>query len=128
MVVKMSKQDVMAQSYELLNMMVMLTLIGMVFSIFIALSISSRITEPISELTQEVSRIGRGNYDTAVPETYLTYNNEIGVLATNVESMRLSISEYIEDIEDNSKGLEHLVEERTSQLIQNKYVFRAKFS
>ncbi len=31
MVVKMSKQDVMAQSYELLNMMVMLTLIGMVF-------------------------------------------------------------------------------------------------
>ena len=118
MVVKMSKQDVMAQSYELLNMMVMLTLIGMVFSIFIALSISNRITEPISELTQEVTRIGKGNYETPVPETYLAYGNEIGVLATHVESMRLSISEYIEDVEENSKSLEHLVEERTSQLIE----------
>ncbi len=61
-------------------------------------------------------RIGEGDYNTQLSDEYMIYNNEIGSLATTVETMRFSLSRYIKEIEDNAKNLEKDVEERTSEL------------
>jgi len=115
-VIKMSKRDVLIRTYDLFKLMIMLLLIGGVFSIFVAVSISSRLTEPITALAKEMRRIGEGDYDTQLSDEYMIYNNEIGILATTVETMRFSLSRYIKEIENNAKNLENEVEERTSEL------------
>ncbi len=115
-VIMMSKRDVLIRTYDLFKLMIMLLLIGGVFSIFVAVSISSRLTEPITALAKEMRRIGEGDYNTQLSDEYMIYNNEIGSLATTVETMRFSLSRYIKEIEDNAKNLEKDVEERTSEL------------
>lgn len=123
MVLEMTKKDVLVRTYELIKLMIMLLIIGGVFSLFIAVSMSSRLTEPIADLANEMRRIGSGDYNTQLSEEYMIYNNEIGILATTVETMRFSLSRYIKEIEDNSKNLEALVENRTSELVTtNEYL------
>lgn len=111
------KVHVLSRSYELVKMLIMLLIIGIVFSIFIASSISERIVEPIDVILKEIKRISKGDLKEPIPEKYKQYKNEIGTLATTFDAMRISIKNYISEINNHSQHLENEVFYQTAELI-----------
>ena len=64
--------------------------------------LASRLAAPINELTQAASTIAEGDYSSPVE---VETNDEIGVLATNFDSMRQQVQKKIQDLgELNSTG------------------------
>jgi len=123
MVIQMSDRDVYEKVYELMKLLIMFILIGSILSLIISVAVSGRITDPISGLVKEIKRIGSGDYETRVSDKYMTFNNEIGILAATVETMRFNLSRNLKDIEENTKTLESEVDQRTKELVNtNEYL------
>ncbi|MGA1824951.1 MAG: ATP-binding protein [bacterium] len=76
------------------------------FSLFAMCRQAQSIISPLKELTQAANEISQGNYSEEI--TTVT-NDEVGVLASNLETMRQTIKQYTEN-------LEQMVAERTKQL------------
>lgn len=116
MVVAMDKNYILQRSLELIDMLIMLIIIGGIFSIFIASSVSERIVTPIDKIVELVGKIGSGDLSVSIPSEFLNYENEIGTLAVSIEVMRTSLKDYINKIENHTQHLEAQVSFRTTEL------------
>jgi two-component system autoinducer 2 sensor kinase/phosphatase LuxQ len=101
-----------------------LTLFLMVLIIFVIMSfigyqLSNAITKPVQLLVRTVEKIGSDNYDTVVPIKLLKRNDETGMLAQNIESMRLSQKESFKELNAYSSVLEEKVESRSLLLLES---------
>ncbi len=101
---------------ELVYILAKLIIISSIFVIFIASSVSERIVNPLDQIVNIVIQIGKGELHTEIPKDFLQYRNEIGLLAGAVESMRVSIRAYINQIKDHSSHLASEVSLRTREL------------
>lgn len=115
-VIQMSRSDVFVKVNELTKLLFSFVIVGSFMSLIISFLVSRRITNPISKLDTDIRRIASGDYDTELSYEFMKYSNEIGGLASTIETMRSNLSSNIKEIENNSKNLESKVEERTEQL------------
>jgi signal transduction histidine kinase len=77
--------------------------------------LSDKIVKPIKKLSEKIQRFASG--DSSVRSDIKT-NDEIRVLSDNFNIMADKINEQILSIEDYSKGLEKMMEERTDDLLK----------
>ncbi len=77
--------------------------------------LSGKIVKPIKALSYDIGRFASGNY--AIRSNIKT-NDEIGNLSYNFNFMADKINEQILSIEEYSKNLEKMVEERTLELLK----------
>jgi len=117
------KDVALADVNALIRKIISLIIIGSVFSIFTATTVSERITNPIASIVNEITRIGNGEYDKSVATEVLGYNNEIGILALSIETMRKNLNESFLKLKNYNKELESEVKKRTAELYQtNEYL------
>jgi PAS domain S-box-containing protein len=92
--------------------------VGGLIAVIVVLAIlfSRTITRPLEQLTQTANQLADGNLDVDVQFTQ--QENEIGVLASSFDVMRLSMKDLIGELEDINRNLEQKVEERTVELEQ----------
>jgi len=75
--------------------------------------LTSRITYPIKELSQSIQEFSKGNYKV---RSNIKTGDEIQSLSDNFNTMADKINEQIDSIENYSKNLEKMVDERTEKL------------
>ena len=96
-------------------LMIIVSLIAVVISIFIAFILSGRITKPINELKQSAGQIRDGNLDASVS---ISSRDEIGELGSIFNLMAERLKKSFDDIKLYRDHLEDLVKERTLNLEQ----------
>jgi serine phosphatase RsbU (regulator of sigma subunit) len=100
------KSDSIRIRNQMIAILVSLAVVSLAISYFIVKHLAVKITAPIQSLVHLVKRIAEGDYNTPI----LSRNNdEIGLLESDVEKMRIAIKALTEN-------LEQLVQERTNQL------------
>jgi signal transduction histidine kinase len=80
----------------------------LVVAIVVILFVERFVKRPIARLEGGVARIAGGDYATGIP---VRSQDELGRLATNVNTMRDSIAGYVRQIEDARERLDHAVEQ-----------------
>ncbi len=72
------------------------------------------VARPLAKIEDIAGRIAQGELDTPVKaET----NDELGSLATSLDSMRMSLVRHVHDLKEANQTLEARVEERTADLV-----------
>lgn len=85
------------------NIIIILALIGLIsilISLFIVLVLSRKITQPIASLVNSTRIIAQGNYEIPVTSDN---NDEIGLLVQDVDFMRISIRELMENLKEQER-------------------------
>lgn len=82
-------------------------------SIIFAVIFSNSLTSALGALTKAVDHIAAGNFDVTV-ESHT--HDEVGILSDGVNIMVEKISQLLSELEQYSKNLELMVEERTREL------------
>ncbi|MGB2727505.1 MAG: ATP-binding protein [Halobacteriota archaeon] len=93
----------------MLSILALLSAVGMILSILI----SRTITKPIVKLHHGTEEIEKGNLDYKVGTDA---RDEIGQLSRSFDSMTANLKKSRDELEEYSKGLEKMVEERTEEL------------
>jgi diguanylate cyclase (GGDEF)-like protein len=99
-----------SSSYELMYRMYLFGIILLMLFLVVSFLFFRRLFRPISDLTNMTSKVTKGDY--SVRSKYI-YNNEIGVLCQNFNTM-------VERIDENIQTLDRKVAEKTKKLYQQK--------
>lgn len=82
---------------------------GVVLLFLIVVSISRTITRPLRILAHETTEIARGNLDIELP--LVRSRDEVGELSQSFENMRVSLKEYIANLEETTAAKERIESE-----------------
>ncbi len=110
------KEDVLAPVRQLRDIGFLLVLVGTLFGATAALVLGRQIVSPIEDIVKDIDRIGLGNYDDPIADGFLRRQDEVGVLASAVERMRVLQARTFEEVREKNDELEHKVQERTDEL------------
>ncbi|MBI5625603.1 MAG: HAMP domain-containing protein, partial [Nitrosomonadales bacterium] len=110
-IIEMSRARTEMLKSELLWYTISATAIFLVLILYLVHLTSRHITDPVSLLSNAVQKIGQGGLETRVAES--SRIDELDILAHGINEMAAKLQE-------ESANLQHLVEERTSQVIQAK--------
>lgn len=127
MVVKIDTEEAFAETRRMWRFYTLSGITTALLVLAVALVMARSITRPITRLTETAKRISEGEYDTAIN---VASGNEIGVLAESFAGMTRQLLDTIRRleattaareeaaarIEEYSKRLEQMVEERTKEL------------
>ncbi len=105
------QQELMAPIRELNRILFAICMVGTVLILLFITLISRKITGGMKSLTKAATLIASGNFDKEMPN--YNSNDELGVLASSFEKMRLSLIEYME----NLKKTESLKQKIESELM-----------
>jgi methyl-accepting chemotaxis protein len=110
------EKEVFSKLSELLNVLIIFILITMLVILIITNLIVIRIFKPITDLTEEMSILDSGNLKKGISSKLLEDDTEIGILANEVDNMRLRLLESFSRIEKYNDELESIVDHRTKDL------------
>lgn len=82
--------DALASFDDLKRELLIITLIALLASSFLAVRLSGGLARPVTLLAEAAKRIGRGDYTHKVT---LARNDELGLLAESIDAMRIGIAE-----------------------------------
>ncbi|MFB2769742.1 ATP-binding protein [Pelatocladus sp. BLCC-F211] len=90
--------------------------VGGLICTLVGKNIALNISEPLLTVARVAQKATQeGNFDLQAP---VTRNDEIGILATSLNSLIRRVAEYTQELEQARTTLEKRVEERTNQLLQ----------
>ncbi len=72
--------------------------------------LSNKIAKPITAFSDIMNVVSQGDFTKDVPKAYLNYNDEIGVLAKSIETMRTGMRDLAGSVNNESKNIENMVE------------------
>ena len=114
------EREVFKDFYSQLRFSVAIIFIGVIVASFIIFKITKYMTKSLEEVSTLIHVTGKGDYNTPIPELFLTDQSEIGILSRSVEGLRVNLKKSFEDLKNYSAGLEQVVEERTIELRNSK--------
>ncbi|MCP6763110.1 MAG: ATP-binding protein [Fischerella sp. CENA71] len=90
--------------------------VGCLICTLMGKNIALNISEPLLTVARVAQKATQeGNFDLQAP---VTRNDEVGILATSLNSLIRRVAEYTQELEQSRTTLEKRVEERTNQLLQ----------
>jgi len=95
------------------------TLVMTALILILSFKLSKRITKPIYELSKHVEEMKTGNYDDTISEKLIFKKDEIGQLASNIETMRLKLKASLVETTNYFNILEEKVNERSDKIKQS---------
>lgn len=103
-------QDELMRDITRLNQKVIyISLMGFVFIFLVIVWIAGTITRPLRALSRSAAHIGVGNLDVGLPD--VASQDEVGRLAGALDSMRISLKQYIEDLKETTAAKERIESE-----------------
>jgi methyl-accepting chemotaxis protein len=102
LIVVIPEKEVMKPLSGLILSIAVAAVVIMILSIVLVIAISSKITKPLKGLAHATGIIGKGEFASPIPKSYLRLKDEIGVLANTVEKMRVDMKNIIVNVMDIS--------------------------
>lgn len=96
LVVKMDKSEALSQLFSISKSLIILEILALVLVTYLAFYFSKRITRPLRTIIESVEEIAQGKLET---KTNISSNDEIGLLANNLNIMAASLLENKKEIE-----------------------------
>jgi methyl-accepting chemotaxis protein len=112
-----AKDDVYGHLNSFLSKLAYILVICMLVSMIIVLFLSNQIATPIETLSSKIHKIGSGNYDEKLPESYLLKSDELGILARSIDSMKRNLQSSFKTIQMHNIELDMKIAERTQDLL-----------
>ncbi len=84
---------------------VVIVVVVSVAAVILGIFMSSTITKPINVVCTVSEKIADGDLTSVIPERYLKQKDEVGVLANNIESMKLGLINTVSGIKDSTNDL-----------------------
>ncbi|NDR55159.1 response regulator [Aliiruegeria sabulilitoris] len=110
---EIDRDEALADADKLIDRLILVASVILAFAIYASYLFSISLTRPLRSLSSNAARLTAGRFDTPInPET----RDEIGDLARNFETLRLSMIKSLEDVERQKETLENTVAERTIEL------------
>src|SRR3984893_17103491 len=103
------KQDLRAYKREILLALMLITLLLLFTTTWVALFLSKQVTVPIQDLGEATREISRGNFDHRIQ---VQAQDELGTLVRSFNRMTEQLGEGREQINEFTRNLEQAVEER----------------
>ena len=86
-----------AELFKLNRTVIISAFIGLGFLFGVISLISTRITQPLHNLSEITKDIGSGNFDVELP--HMITGDEIGMLSRSFEKMQITLKEYIDNLQ-----------------------------
>ncbi len=103
------RQDLRAYKREILGALMLMTLVLLFTTTWVALFLSKQVTVPIQGLAEATREISRGNFDHRI---HVDAQDELGTLVRSFNRMTEQLGEGREQINEFTRNLELAVEER----------------
>ncbi|MDD3311572.1 SpoIIE family protein phosphatase [Pseudodesulfovibrio sp.] len=103
------KSEMLADVTRLSNVMSLIGLFGFALLALLIVTISRRITRPLSRLSKAALEIADGNLDLVLPETRC--DDEVGRLTKSFRTMKFSLKEYIDNLTSTTAAKERIESE-----------------
>ncbi|MFD3155708.1 methyl-accepting chemotaxis protein [Haloimpatiens sp. FM7330] len=114
-VICIPKSQMLKSSNSIGFITLMLIFIFGVLSIFISRRLANKIAKPISEISEYVEMIGKGDFSIDIPKKYLEIKDETGSVARAINNMQQSINNMLGNVKNNSQNLQ----QHSSKLFQS---------
>ena len=115
------EDELLADLHTLILKLVLIGVIGFTLLFLVIISISGKMTRPISTLADKTLEIAKGNLDVELPVS--KSNDEIADLTTSFENMRSALKEYIIDLKETTAIKERIESElRIAHTIQMSFL------
>ncbi|QCX32752.1 methyl-accepting chemotaxis protein [Caloramator sp. E03] len=85
-------------------------------SILIGIFFSKKIVDPINVIVSVIDKIKSGDFSVKVPEKYINYKGEIGVIAGGVDSMQNELKKLILDIKNEASSINSVISSVNSSI------------
>jgi len=117
--ITVEEREVFSWYQRFLLILIGTTLVMTAFILILSFKLSNRITKPIYELSKHVEEMKNGYYDEVISENLIHKKDEIGLLASNIETMRLKLKSSLEETTNYFNVLEEKVNERSDKIQQS---------
>lgn len=111
---KIDKSEALAQIDQLRNALIIIVLASSAMIIMIALYFTQFFTKPILRIAEVAQQIGRGNLAAKI---VLKRSDEIGTLATNINSMGSSLTDFVTSLEWQRNRVEAILNSTTESIL-----------
>ncbi|HEX9059089.1 MAG TPA: methyl-accepting chemotaxis protein [Clostridia bacterium] len=108
--VLLKKTEIQGKYHKFLAVIILISLIGLFLGFIVSSLISTRISKPVTMLTDCLKNISEGDLSRDIPSDYFNLKDEIGVLFSSAAIMRNSLKEIINEIQSNSSFSDHKLE------------------
>ena len=115
-VAKIDETEAFAGIDKLRNRITTFSIVLILFVFGMAIWISTSITRPIIHLEELTKKVAQGDFS-EYPK--VTSNDEIGSLTSSFVKMETDLARSRRELEDYSENLQHKVDERTNELMEN---------
>lgn len=95
---------------------ILVALIALFVALVVAFITAKQISEPYVHLTEEMKKVGQGDYGIRIRDAYLMRTDEIGILSQTFILMVQQTQKNFEDIQNYNNNLKSLVDVRTEEL------------
>ncbi len=102
-----------ALPHQLEQQLILLSTLGFLVTLAVAWVTTGRVVKPTQQLTVAAQRMAQGDLEHPVS---VTADDEVGILAESLESMRGQLRSAYQQLEDTNKTLESQVRDRTARL------------
>jgi len=108
-IVVLSEQELISDIHSLTTKKSIIAAIGLIMLLFVISFITRRLTDPLAKLAIATQEIGAGHLDIELPKA--AYNDEIGALTDDFNSMRISLKSYISEVKETTARQQKLESE-----------------
>ncbi|TAK33688.1 MAG: HAMP domain-containing protein [Chloroflexota bacterium] len=115
--VRESEEEALAPSFRLRNQFFLFGIPLCLLVLLLARGIAQSIVKPMTLLTEAAGKIAAGNLEDEIPTQG---EDEIGRLASSLETMREKLRDSVESIQRANRDLEQRVRDRTRQLEESR--------
>lgn len=103
------KTEVMAKVNQLALIIMVVSSVFIVFSLFITLVISKSIADPISSAADHLKTVSTGDFTRELPTKYLAKKDETGILANSIHTMQTSIKSLVKTVIEESTNVTQML-------------------
>jgi len=111
-----SQQEIKAQIQWMVIKSILTALVFLMIGFIVIFIIATQISKPLVRLTHSAHELAAGNFTTEI-QIQKNAQDEVNVLATAFANMAKALQHSYEQLETYNLSLEHLVEDRTKQLV-----------
>ncbi len=111
------ESEVLEEANTLTMIIAAIGIIGTLITVVIIILISRSISVPVNAVCNVADIIANGDLTPTIDKRYLKKEDEIGILANNIEKMKLGLVETVSGIKNSTKTLESKVNDTNETLM-----------
>ncbi|MCX7884637.1 MAG: methyl-accepting chemotaxis protein [Caloramator sp.] len=110
------EKEILSATNSIRNYDIIIFILFATASILIGIFFSNKIVDPINIIVNIIDKIKSGDFSVKVPEKYINYKGEIGVIASGVNSMQSELKKLILEVKNEAKNINLVINSVNSSI------------